>query len=101
MSVCTTKITGITARSASFSAVNCDASLVKTGLRSGTVHAFYPSVPRTKTRCKQLRVEVGEKLLALCVELAHSRDNVAGRANADNFHDSLEDEKGEVGEIGV
>ena len=55
----------------------------------------------TKAGCKQLRVEVGEELLALRVELAHSRDNVARRADADNLHDSLEDEQGEVGEVGM
>jgi hypothetical protein len=31
MSVCTMKMTGITARSESLSAVSCDASFVKTG----------------------------------------------------------------------
>lgn len=58
-------------------------------------------VARTKAGCKQLRVEVGEKLLALCIELTHSRNNVAGRAHANDFHDGLEDEKGEVGKIGM
>lgn len=57
--------------------------------------------PLTEAGRKQLRVEVGEELLTFRVELAHSRDNVSRRADADNFHYGLEDKEGEVGEVGM
>jgi hypothetical protein len=55
----------------------------------------------TKTRSEELRVEVCEELLALCIELAHSCDNVAGQTDADNLHDGFEDEESEIGEVGM
>jgi hypothetical protein len=55
----------------------------------------------TKTRSEELRVEIREELLALCIELAHSRNDVAGQTDADNFHDGFEDEESEVGEVGM
>lgn len=55
----------------------------------------------TQARREQLRVEVGEKLLALCVELAHSCNDVARRAHTHDLHDCLEDEQRQVGEIRV
>ena len=60
-----------------------------------------PSRVLTKTGREQLCVEVGQELLALCIELAHSRDNVARRADAHDLHDGLKDEQREVGEVGV
>jgi len=58
-------------------------------------------VEHTKTRCEQLRVQVGKELLVLGIELAHPCDNVAWQAHADDFHNRLEDQQGEVGEIRV
>lgn len=55
----------------------------------------------TKTRREELRVEVGEELLVFGVEVAHSGDDIAGEADADDLHDGLEDQQGEVGEVGV
>jgi len=55
----------------------------------------------TKAGREQLGVEVGEELLALGVEHAQARDNVARSADADNLHDGLEDEEGEVGKVGM
>lgn len=55
----------------------------------------------TKTGREQLCIEVGQELLAFCIELAHSCDNVARRADAHYLHDGLEDEQREVGEVGV
>jgi hypothetical protein len=39
--------------------------------------------------------------LVLCVELAHSRDDVARQTDADDLHDGLEDEQGEVRKVRV
>lgn len=55
----------------------------------------------TKTGGKQLCVEVCKELLALSVELTHSRNNVARRAHAHDLHNSLKDQQREVGEVGV
>ncbi len=55
----------------------------------------------TQTGCEQLRVEVGKEFLALCVELTHPCNDVSWRTHADDFHDSLEDEKSEVGKVWV
>lgn len=56
---------------------------------------------RTKTWSEQLGVEVRQELLVLCIELAHSGDDVAGQAHAHNLHDSLKDEQREIGEVGM
>lgn len=58
-------------------------------------------VALTQTRGEELCVEVCQEFLAFCVELAHSRNHVAGQADADDLQDSLEDEQGEVGEVRV
>lgn len=39
--------------------------------------------------------------MALCIELAHPGDDVAGQTDTDDLHDSLEDQQGEIGEVGV
>ncbi len=53
---------------------------------------------RTQTRREEHDVEVGEKLLLLSVEVAQSRDDVAGQADADHLHDGFEDEQDQVAE---
>lgn len=50
---------------------------------------------------KQLCVEVRQELLVLCVELAHSRDNVARQTDTDNLHHGLEDEQRKVRKVRV
>lgn len=55
----------------------------------------------TEARREQLSVEIGKKLLAVCVELAHSGDNIARRAHTDDLHDGLEDEEGQIGKVGM
>jgi hypothetical protein len=60
---------------------------------------LYVKGARTKTGCEELRIEVGQELLALCIELAHSGDNIAGRTNTDNLHNSLENQQREIEEI--
>lgn len=55
----------------------------------------------TQTWRKQLGVEVRDKLLGVCVELAHPCNNVARETDTDYLHDSLENEQGEIREIRV
>lgn len=55
----------------------------------------------TQTRREQLCVEVGQELLALGIELAHSCDDVSRRTHAHHLHDSLEHQQREVCEVGV
>lgn len=55
----------------------------------------------TEARREQLCVEVGQEFLALCIKLAHSRDNVARQADAHDLHDGLENEQRQIGEVGV
>jgi hypothetical protein len=69
------KITGMTARSASFSAVNCDASLVKTGWTLAIVEVYEAgrfrviaantdlSSPKVFSRLFSANVEHGEYLV--------------------------------------
>lgn len=85
-------MTGITASSASFSAVSCEASLVKTSNGVSAQPEATDDASLTKTWCKQLGIEVCEELLALCIELAHSCDDIARQTDADDLHDGLEDE---------
>lgn len=54
---------------------------------------------RTQAGCEQLRVEIGQELLVLCIELAHSCDNIARQADADDLQDGLENEQCQVGKI--
>jgi hypothetical protein len=100
ISVCTTKMTGMTARSDSLSAVNCDASFVKTR-RVSIAPGCTRRPGHTETGRKQLCVEVRQELLVFGVKLAHSRHNVAWQAHADDLHDSLENEQGQVGKVGM
>lgn len=46
-------------------------------------------------------VEVRDELLGIGVELAHPGDDVARETDTDDLHDGLEDEQGEIGEVGV
>lgn len=55
----------------------------------------------TKTRGEELRVEVGEELLTVRIELAHSCNDIAGETDADDLHNGFEDEQCEIGEVGV
>lgn len=91
---------GITASSESLSAVNCEASFVKTVV--GSVCARYVGAAvLTQTWREKLRVEVGKKLLVLCIKMAHSRHNIARQTDADDLHYSLEYQQRQIGEVWV
>lgn len=92
------KMRGMTARSDSLSAVNCDASFVKTDA-TVSMREMLKKGRHTKTRREQLRVEIGKEFLVFGVELAHPGDNVAWQAHADDLHNRLKDQQSEVGEI--
>lgn len=55
----------------------------------------------TKTRREQLSIEVSKELLALCIELAHPRDDIARQADTHDLHDGLKDQQREVGKVGM
>jgi hypothetical protein len=59
------------------------------------------SVLLTQARCEELGVEICQKLLTVCVELAHSRDNIAWQTDTDDLHDSLKNEQCKVGKVGM
>jgi hypothetical protein len=106
------KMSGMTARSDSLSAVSCEASLVK--MRHG-VNSCVLRFARTSKRASQhtfssqceqglLHNRDGAKgltFLVFGVELAHPRDDVARQADTDNLHDGLEDQQRQVREVGV
>lgn len=101
------KMAGMMARSLSFSALSCEASLVKTGgrgeVRCGMLHVragLRGTLEHTQTWCEERDVEIGEKLLLVGVELTESCNDVARQADADDFEDGLKDEEAEVGERG-
>lgn len=83
------KMAGMMARSTNLSAVNCEASLVKTvtGIKQGSVVQWSL---HTQTWREKGDIQVGRKLLHLCCEHALTGNNVTGQAHTDDFQDGLE-----------
>jgi hypothetical protein len=98
---CTMKMTGMTPSSTSFSAVSCDANLVKTEYGVSGVQCDQKTGRPTQTRRKQLGIEICDEFLVFGVKHAHARDDVARQTNAHDLQHRFEDEEGEVGEVRV
>lgn len=88
-------MTGMTASSASLSAVSCDASLVKTVLVSYTV-IWLAWVFPTEAWSEQNNVEVGSEFLHLCIEHALAGDNVSWKADTNDLHYGFKDKEDQV-----
>ena len=80
---------GMMARSTNLSAVNCEASLVKTvtKIKQGLV---VQETVRTQAGCEEGHIQIGGELLHLCREHALTGNNVTRQAHTDNFQDGLE-----------
>ena len=100
--VCTIKITGITASSASLSAVNCFASFVKT-IPVSSNHLPLRLIQHTQTRCEQSYVQIRGPFLLICIEHSLSRNYVARKTDAYYLHHRLEYQQYEVteGRVGI
>lgn len=50
----------------------------------------------TETWCEEHDIEVREKLLLVCIEMAQSCNDVSWQTDANNLHNCLEDEQYQV-----
>jgi hypothetical protein len=99
--VCTMKITGMIARSVSFSAVNCEPSLVKTRIFKSVILIAlgFKSQARAWERVhteawgEQSHIEVCHQLLRIGIEHALPGGNITREADADDLQHSFEDKQ--------